>query len=113
MDEFNRFSATVLDLERGPLLLFRLVRVGIDDYRLLRVHHHIISDGPSWKIYFDELSGLYEAAKCGKPSPLSAQPALQYVDYADWQRKHFAAGEDNLHDCIDWWEQNIDNASKI
>lgn len=109
MADFNRYAETTFDLECGPLVLFRLIQVGFEDYRLLRVHHHIISDGPSWKIYFDELASIYHAAKHGEPSPLTEPPPLQYIDYVAWQRKRIAAGAKDLHVGLDWWQQHLGN----
>ena len=107
MEDFNRYSETLFDLEHGPLVRFRLIRIGFDDYRLLRVDHHIISDGLSWIIYFDELASLYAAAQRGDAPPLPTKPALQYVDYAARQRKYLVTGSTELQTCIEWWEHQF------
>ena len=74
------------DLERGPLIRGRLIRLAADDHVLLLTMHHIISDGWSMVVLMDELSRLYAAFRRGEPDPLPALP-VQYADYAAWQRR--------------------------
>lgn len=80
-----------LDLARGPLLRVGLIRVADDRHILLLVVHHIVADGWSLGIMLSELSALVEAYRLGAPSPLP-ELALQYADYADWQRRRFDRG---------------------
>jgi hypothetical protein len=74
------------DLENGPLLQVRLLRLGAQEYILLLTMHHIISDGWSRGMLLHELSVLYDAFSQGQPSPLPDLP-IQYADYAHWQRQ--------------------------
>ena len=74
------------DLEKGPLLQVRLLRLGEQEHILLLTMHHIISDGWSRGILFHELGVLYEALNQGQSSPLLELP-LQYAHYAHWQRE--------------------------
>ncbi|MEY2393827.1 MAG: hypothetical protein QOF94_172, partial [Acidobacteriaceae bacterium] len=75
------------DLITGPLLKAALLRQGVDDYLLLVNIHHIVSDGWSMGVMFRDLQQFYKAALTGAASPL-APLAVQYADYAVWQRKH-------------------------
>jgi hypothetical protein len=74
------------DLEKGPLLQARLLRLGEEEHILLLTMHHIISDGWSWGILLREMGVLYEAFSQGQPSPLPELP-MQYVHFAHWQRQ--------------------------
>ncbi len=74
------------DLERGPLIRGRLVRLAEDDHVLLLTLHHIVSDGWSMGVLVDELGRLYAAFRAGRQDPLPALP-IQYADYAAWQRR--------------------------
>jgi len=74
------------DLERGPLIRGRLVRLAGDDHLLLLTMHHIVADGWSMGVFVGELSRLYAAFRTGRPDPLPALP-IQYADYAAWQRR--------------------------
>jgi amino acid adenylation domain-containing protein len=78
------------NLERGPLLRTRLLRLrgpgdGDEEHVLLATLHHIVSDGWSQGLLFEELATLYGAFVGGRPSPLPELP-LQYPDFAAWQR---------------------------
>lgn len=78
-------AGRLFDLERGPLFRSSLLRLADTEYLLLLTMHHIVADGWSIGILFDELSRLYAAYTMGMASPLPALP-LQYADYAEWQR---------------------------
>jgi condensation domain-containing protein len=49
------------------------------------VMHHIVSDGWSMGVIVRELAALYEARCAKRDSPLP-ELAIQYPDYAEWQR---------------------------
>ena len=92
------------DLENGPLLEVRLLRLGEQEHILLLTMHHIISDGWSWGVLLHELAVLYDAFSQGQPSPLPELP-MQYADYAHWQRQwlHSEAGKAQLA----YWMQQL------
>ncbi|HET7234234.1 MAG TPA: amino acid adenylation domain-containing protein, partial [Longimicrobium sp.] len=74
------------DLERGPLIRGRLVRLAEDGHLLLLTMHHIVSDAWSLQVLTDELGLLYAAFREGRSDPLPPLP-IQYADYAAWQRR--------------------------
>ncbi|MFY0566790.1 MupA/Atu3671 family FMN-dependent luciferase-like monooxygenase [Archangium lansingense] len=76
---------TPFSLTEGPLFHADLVRLGDSEHVLLLTQHHIITDGWSIGVLAQELAALYGAFARGAGEPLSP-PALQYVDYARWQR---------------------------
>ncbi|WP_426811136.1 amino acid adenylation domain-containing protein [Pseudomonas sp. WOUb67] len=80
------------DLEQGPLLRVKLLRLAADDHVLVLTLHHIVSDGWSTPIMVDELVRFYEAGRAGQALQLPALP-VQYADYALWQRQWMEAGE--------------------
>jgi amino acid adenylation domain-containing protein/non-ribosomal peptide synthase protein (TIGR01720 family) len=55
--ECNRLQASI-DLEKGPLLKVALFRLDDGD-RLLVVLHHLVVDGMSWRILFEDIGTLY------------------------------------------------------
>ncbi|HEU0053586.1 MAG TPA: condensation domain-containing protein, partial [Longimicrobium sp.] len=79
-------AGTAFDLERGPPIRGRLVRLAEDDHLLLVTMHHIVSDGWSMGVLTRELGTLYGAFQRGEPDPLPPLP-VQYADYAAWQRR--------------------------
>ena len=58
------------DLARGPLWRTRLVRLGDLEHVLLLAIHHIVFDGWSLGVLWQELATNYEAFVAGGPSPL-------------------------------------------
>jgi hypothetical protein len=73
------------DLQAGPLLRFKLVKIGDFEYQLLLCAHLSIVDGVSvYQVFPTELAALYVALSSGKRSPLPALP-IQFGDYACWQ----------------------------
>ena len=74
------------DLERGPLLRAKLLRMGGEDHIMLFITHHIVSDAWSMDVLVREAVTLYEAFSAGAPSPLAEIP-IQYADFAYWQRQ--------------------------
>ncbi len=76
------------DLARGPLLRFLLIRLRADEALGLLMMHHTISDGWSTKVLFQEFVTLYEAY-AHRIEPRLPPLAIQYSDYAAWQREQF------------------------
>jgi amino acid adenylation domain-containing protein/non-ribosomal peptide synthase protein (TIGR01720 family) len=56
-EECNRIQASI-DLETGPLLKIALFRLEDGD-RLLVALHHLVVDGVSWRILFEDIGTLY------------------------------------------------------
>ncbi len=98
------------DLERGPLLRVRLLRLEEEEHVLLLSMHHIVSDGWSMGVLVRELGVLYRAAVEGRPSPLPALP-VQYPDFAVWQRE-WLSGE-VLAAELRWWRERLAGAPAV
>lgn len=79
------------DLTRGPLLRTRLVRLENHDHILLFVVHHIVADGRSFGLFFDELKCFYEQY-CGGRESAPADLPIQYADYAAWRKQRLENG---------------------
>jgi hypothetical protein len=92
------------DLEHGPLLRVRLLRLSAEEHVLLLTMHHIISDGWSMSVLVREVAGLYEAYRHGEASPLP-ELALQYADFAVWQRQWLESGV--LAEQMGYWRQQL------
>jgi amino acid adenylation domain-containing protein len=98
------------DLERGPLIRGRLIRLAADDHALLVTMHHIVSDGWSMGVLLGELSALYAARVQGREADLSELP-IQYADYAAWQRG-WIRGE-LLERQASYWERALGGAPEL
>ena len=95
------------DLERGPLIRGRLVRLQDDEHVLLATMHHIVSDGWSMSVLINELSALYAAFSQGREDPLP-QLSVQYADYAVWQRRWLEG--DVLRRQAEYWKTALAGA---
>jgi hypothetical protein len=71
--------------------------------------HHIVGDGQSFEVVIAELSRLYTAWVGGGPSPLE-ELAVQYADYAAWQRG-WLTGEE-LEARLDYWRTQLEDAPR-
>jgi hypothetical protein len=98
------------DLQQGPLLRLKLVRLQAQEHVLLLTMHHIISDGWSIGVLIKELHHLYEAALDNRPASLAALD-IQYADYALWQRE-WLQGE-VLEEQLDYWRKQLNLAPPV
>ncbi|HEY2913439.1 MAG TPA: amino acid adenylation domain-containing protein, partial [Candidatus Angelobacter sp.] len=98
------------DLEAGPLIRGRLVRQHEDQYALLITMHHIVSDGWSIAVLLNELSVLYQAFARAESDPLP-ELAVQYPDYAVWQR-HWMQ-EEVLRQQAEYWKTTLAGAPAL
>ncbi|HEY5315364.1 MAG TPA: amino acid adenylation domain-containing protein, partial [Pirellulales bacterium] len=97
-------SRRPFDLEHGPLVRAALFRLAEHEHVLLVCLHHIVADGWSLGLLVGEMSAVYEAFCRGAESPL-APLALQYVDYAAWQREHLPGPR--LEQQLDYWRGQL------
>jgi amino acid adenylation domain-containing protein len=100
----NEEARRPFDLARGPLFRARLLRLGTEDHLLVLALHHSVCDSHSLGILLEELGQLYRAFSAGQPSPL-AEPAIQYGDYAHWQRAW--SRRETLETQLGYWRQQL------
>jgi amino acid adenylation domain-containing protein len=100
----------VFDLGRGPLLAAALLRLAAGEHLLLLTIHHIVFDGWSLAVFTRELAALYLACRDGRPSPLPPL-AVQYVDYAAWQRQWLQGEEARLQ--LEYWRARLAGAAQM
>ncbi len=99
------------DLSSGPLFRASLLELAQEEHLLLLTVHHIVFDGWSEGLLWQELALLYEAFCGGNPSPLPELP-VQYADFAVWQRQ-WLQGE-FLEALLSYWQQQLgDDLSEL
>ncbi|MGP6459925.1 non-ribosomal peptide synthase/polyketide synthase [Pseudomonas parakoreensis] len=103
-------AAMAFDLQHDPLIRGRLLHLADDHHVLLLTVHHIVADGWSMGVLTRELMALYQAFSHGQPDPLPPL-ALQYGDYAVWQRRWLSG--DVLQRQSDYWQQTLDGAPAL
>ena len=74
------------DVTRLPLLIWRLFRLDAEEYLLLQIEHHFVHDGWSIALILRETREIYQALAAGR-SPRLPEIAVQYADFAVWQRQ--------------------------
>jgi amino acid adenylation domain-containing protein/non-ribosomal peptide synthase protein (TIGR01720 family) len=95
------------DLAEGPLIRAQVLRLDASDHVLLLTLHHIVGDGWSMNVLFEELTTAYAALAAGRPAALPDLP-IQYADFAVWQRE-WLRGE-VLEAQLAYWEGHLAGA---
>ena len=95
------------DLSRGPLWRVSVIHLAANTHVLHLAMHHIIGDDWSIQVLLRELSEHYSGILAGPRDP-PQELALQYADYADWQRR-WLAGE-RLARHLDYWREQLRGA---
>nr|MCH9650200.1 amino acid adenylation domain-containing protein [Deltaproteobacteria bacterium] len=113
-EELHRLASveatTAFDLERGPVLRARLVRLDRDRHAALLTLHHIASDAWSSGVLMEELGRFYRSLTLGEEAVLPDLP-FQYGDYAVWQRE-FLQGE-VLEAQLEYWRNRLQGMSPV
>ena len=97
-------AARPFDLERGPLARARVLRLGPEEHAVICSLHHIVSDGWSTGVFIREIGAHYAALAAGRAGPLPPL-ALQYADYAAWQRS--APSVAATEASVQWWKARL------
>ena len=105
--EVRAEAAAPFDLSRDRMLRVRLLALAEQQHVLLLTMHHIASDGWSIGVLTQEFAAAYAACCAGREVDLPPL-AIQYVDYAQWQRETFTEGR--LQARWQYWEQVLSDA---
>jgi amino acid adenylation domain-containing protein len=103
-------AAFAYDLAAGPLFRPALLRTGAREHVLLLAMHHLVSDAWSMGVLLRELWALYAAYRHGSASPLP-EPAIQYADFAAWQRKELR--DEVLEPLLAYWRGRLAGAPPL
>ena len=106
----RREGEVPFDLAKGPLIRATLVRLGEQEHLLLVTMHHIVTDGWSLGVFFNELRVLYGAISQGESSPLPGLP-VQYADYAVLQRGRLQG--EALERQLSYWKRQLAGAPAL
>ncbi len=108
--EVARRTNTPFDLSSPPLIRVTLLRLGPEDHVLCVVCHHIVADGVSLNVFAGELAARYTARLAGDdaaPAPL----AVQYGDFAAWQRERLAG--ETADRSLAYWTTRLADAPAL
>ncbi len=98
----------LFDLNQGPLMRLRLLKLGEQQHELIITLHHIICDGWSINVLLRELTHLY--LKNVDPSVLP-QLSIQYADFAVWQRRWME--DEGIQRQLNYWRQQLADAPTV
>lgn len=108
MDEVIRIAkldgSEPFDLEKGPLIRAKLLRLDSEDHVFLINLHHIIADGWSMGVLVRELDHFYSHFSQNEPTALQTLP-IQYSDYSEWQRDRLQG--ERLNRELEFWEKYL------
>jgi amino acid adenylation domain-containing protein len=105
LELIERESIQPFDLSQVPLFRTYLFPLADDESILFINIHHIITDAWSMKVFYLELWKIYQILAQNKPVNLQP-PAIQYADFAQWQRKWLAG--DILETELAYWRKHLD-----
>jgi len=109
---YRKTANHVFDLERGPLIYIRVIRLTVDRYLLVWNTHHIISDGWSMGNINNDFILLYNAVIHRQENPLPALK-LQYKDYSTWHNNLIIGGEEISGQRLYWLDKLKDKPNGI
>lgn len=84
-DSLNEFGTRCFNLYEDSLLSMLIVQVEHDSWKVFINIHHIISDGWSISLFFNEFIHIYDSLVKSQ-KPYAAPGAFSYFDYIVWQR---------------------------
>jgi amino acid adenylation domain-containing protein len=95
------------DLVNGPIMRPTVIRLSPTDHVLMLNMHHVATDGYSRGALYRDLTVFYDALAQDLPLPL-APLAIQYADYAVWQRRWLDSGISE--EQLGYWKRKLAGA---
>lgn len=106
----EREAEQPFDLSQDCMLRGQVLQLAEEHFVLVLTMHHIAADGWSMGVLVREWNALYTAFSQGQPSPLP-ELALQYVDFALWQRSYLQG--DVLAQQTAYWKRQLTGAPEL
>jgi len=98
------------DIQNAPLTRAKLLRLGEQEHVLILNFHHIVSDGSSLVIFYQQLAALYKAS-LEEIDFLLPPLQVQYADYAVWQINSLQGGA--LQSQFTYWKRQLRDVSPL
>lgn len=102
-------ASRLFDLTQNPLFRTTVLKLSETKYTLMIAMHHIVSDEWSVGILVHEITKIYDALSKGEPDPLEPL-AIQYVDFAQWQKEIFES-DDIQKKQLHYWAEQLRNVN--
>lgn len=98
------------DLAREPPLKVTLLSFDKSSHALVVNVHHLVTDGWSQRLFWEELAAEYSAARKGSAAALPL-PTFQYRDFARWQQNW--AQTPAAKEQLDYWRVQLDGVTTL
>ncbi len=98
------------DLNTGPLLYLPLLRIDDEDWVIVVIMHHAVTDWWSFKLFVQELLTVYQAYLNGQPSPLPELP-IQFIDYTFWRNEWLKSAD--FENQMSYWRKQLGGAPLV
>jgi amino acid adenylation domain-containing protein len=102
--QIREASQQQMDLQKGPLLQVKLLRVSEKEQSLVFTVHHILCDAWGIGVLLSELKGFY-GQKTGTWAWQEPALPIQYGDYAVWERERDATGA--FRSQLSYWREKL------
>ncbi|WP_272819497.1 condensation domain-containing protein, partial [Scytonema hofmannii] len=86
-------------LHQAPLMRLHLLRLDENTYQFVWCHHHILLDGWSLPLVFQDLFAFYQAICDGEN--VSLPPTVNYRNYIAWLQQQ------DLNSAKEFWQQKL------
>jgi len=100
----QREARIQMDMEKGPLLFARVIRMGSDEHIFLVTIHHSVCDGWSNGVVLRDFAAIYDGLVRHIPANLPELP-IQFGDYAVWLDQWRQGSE--LGESLDYWRKTL------
>lgn len=104
----NLAAKESFDLEKGPLIRFKLFKLEKEEYILFVCAHHIISDNTSIGCFIQESFDVYFELSKGNKTPVKSND-VHFSDYAEWQLN---MSNDLLSSQLTYWKNKLANVNE-
>lgn len=101
----NAEAESSFNLASGPLFRSRIIKLKDDECILLLTMHHIVADGWSLGVLMKELKQLYAMELSDGGGRGLPELAVQYADYAVWQRERMQG--EQFERELDFWRAEL------
>ncbi|PZR21466.1 MAG: non-ribosomal peptide synthetase, partial [Azospira oryzae] len=103
-EEAAKEVSTAFDLATGPLLRIKMLHLSNQRYWMILSVHHIVSDGWSMEVMFNEILSCYLSNP--EDHRKLATLSIQYKDFAEWQ--HDQLTKDAFMHHKKYWKTQLD-----
>ena len=103
LDRVRSELARPFDLARDPPLRICVFSIARDQHVLAIIAHHVTFDAMAVRLFLAQLAETYATIATGVAAA-APEPALQYADFATWQRTR---PEDEAVRDLAWWADAI------